>query len=315
MHNKFTKRLLALVLSIVSFWGCDTIYDDLSDCHMYIRFKYDYNMDKTDKFADQCDKVEVFLFDAEGVLVRTITDNSAALKNPGYRIEVPIHSGDYTVMAWAGRKDSYDLTDMTVGTSTKDDLILKLKTSANTHNGELEPLWSGTPVSFTYTGSSHHTETIDLVKNTNTVNLLIAGLKTGSLDLNNVEVKITAANGSYLYDNAFADTQTITYLPFGSSTVTLDPQTENLKFSLNTLRFVKGHNVRFSVIDKTTGKSLLPFADMDLIEYLLKTKPSGMTDQEYLDREDTWNITLLPAYQSVTIEINGWIVWTQDSEL
>lgn len=308
MHNKTTKRLLprllVLVLSAMSFWSCDTIYDDLSDCHMYIQFKYDYNMDKTDKFADQCDKVEVFLFDANGVLVRTITDSGENLKKAGYRIEIPIHSGNYTVMAWAGRKDSYDLTDMTVGTSTKDDLVLKLKSTANTHDGELEPLWSGTPVDFTYTGSSHHVETIDLVKNTNRVNLQV------NMD-SDLEVKIMGANGSYLYDNSFADTQTITYKPFSTTKTT-----GQSSFSFSSLRLVKGQDVRLSVIDKTTGKSLLPAGDWDLIAYLLKTKPSGMTDQEYLDRQDTWNISLhIDGYIAVSIEINGWLVWNQESEL
>lgn len=308
MHCKTTKallsRILLTILSAMSFWSCDAIYDDLSDCHMYIRFKYDYNMDKTDKFAEQCDKVEVFLFDADGVLVRTITDSGENLKKAGYRIEIPIHSGDYTVMAWVGRKDSYDLTDMTVGTSTKDDLILRLRSTANTHDGELEPLWSGTPVDFTYTGSSHHTETIDLVKNTNRVNLQV------DMDAD-LEVKITGANGSYLYDNGFADTQTIAYLPFSTTTAT-----GQSGFSFSSLRFVEGHDVRLSVIDKTTGKSLLPAGDWDLIAYLLKTKPEGMTDQEYLDRQDTWNIALhIDGYIAMSIEINGWVVWTQDSEL
>lgn len=308
MHNKTTKRLLprlfVLVLSAMSFWSCDTIYDDLSDCHMYIQFKYDYNMDKTDKFADQCDKVEVFLFDANGVLVRTFTDSGDNLKRAGYRVEIPIHSGKYTVKAWAGHKDSYDLTDMTVGTSTKEDLVLKLKSTANTHDRELEPLWSGTPVDFTYTGSSHHVETIDLVKKTNRVNLQV------NMD-SDLEVKITGANGSYLYDNGFADTRTITYLPF-STTQTAGQSS----FSLSSLRLVKGQDVRLSVIDKATGISLLPAGDWDLIAYLLKTKPSGMADQEYLDRQDTWNIALhIDGYIAMSIEINGWLVWNQESEL
>lgn len=321
MHYKTTKRLLTIllvsILSVVSFGGCDSIYDDLNDCHVYIRFKDEYNMDKQDKFAEECDKVEIFIFDKSDVLSKVITEEGNALKTSNYQVEIPIHSGDYTVMAWVGRKDSYDLTGLTVGTSTKKDLLLKLKSSDNKYSGDLDPLWWGTPVNFNYSGGSHHIETINLIKNTNKINFTLYHNPTvDPLSLANIEVKITTANGSYDYDNTSSDTQTINYTPFNSTAESLSETSEKVSFSLSTLRLVKGQNVRFSVINKATGSSLLPAADMDLIEYLLKTKPNGMTDQEYLDRQDTWNINLFIAnYISTSIVINGWTVWTQEGKL
>ena len=46
--------------------ACDVLHDDLSGCDLYLKFRYDYNLDNEDRFAVQVEEVKVFVFDAGG---------------------------------------------------------------------------------------------------------------------------------------------------------------------------------------------------------------------------------------------------------
>lgn len=319
-YKSFIKPLLALALSMflaLSLSSCESIYDTYSDCHIYVKFKYDYNMGWTDRFAEQCDAVELFLFDSTGVLKEIISDGGERLKHPDYLMEIPVHSGRYSIMAWTGRQHSYELTDMIIGVSTMSDMILKLKPSSNNVDVELDPLWWGAPIDFAYSGDSHQVEIIDLLKNTNVINVNIHYDLAHTPDsLSDINVSVNASNGAYLFDNSFTDPKPIKYVPYYKTRITKADET--FSYALSTLRIVKGQNVKLSIIDEPKNANLLPFTDMNLIPLLLMTKPDGIGDQEYLDREDTWNLDLYlteNGYAATSIMINGWTVWTQDTEL
>lgn len=223
-------------------------------------------------------------------------------------------------MAWGGSLSSfYYLSEPETNVSLKEDIVLQFDSRNGESASELNPLWNGTPVTFTIEQAYGHTETVSLVKNTNRINLtLYASQGTTLPAAGSIDVKLTAANGSYHVDNLFADTQQVTYRPFN------EPQETDGKivYSLSTLRLVQGENVRLEVTDRTTGRSLLSSSDMDLIDYLLETLPATMQAQEYLDRQDTWEIELYlgsndvfgeTAYTAIMIKINGWTVWSSQS--
>ena len=44
--------------------GCDVLHDDLEQCDLFLKFRYDYNMANENWFADQVEEVKVFVFDS-----------------------------------------------------------------------------------------------------------------------------------------------------------------------------------------------------------------------------------------------------------
>ena len=57
-----------LLLLLVLF-SCTSIDETLPECRLYVRFRYDYNMEFSDAFASQVNRVDVFVFDKDGTFV------------------------------------------------------------------------------------------------------------------------------------------------------------------------------------------------------------------------------------------------------
>lgn len=49
--GKFVMSLAVILAA--GMGGCDVLHDDLSECDLYLRFRYDYNLASEDWFADQ----------------------------------------------------------------------------------------------------------------------------------------------------------------------------------------------------------------------------------------------------------------------
>lgn len=315
-RTKLRMLQFMAILFMAMLTSCN-IWEDNSHCATpmpsptYIKFKYDYNMAYQDLFPVQCDKVELFVFDANDNLIQRIEESGDALKNQNYKMPLELSAGDYTLMAWAGHKESYTLENAENGTSIHD-ILLHLNHTNHTSNKELEALWNGTILPLSIKETSGKTETINLVKNTNRFTIKLHSMS-DDFDANDFIVEIKSANGSYHADNTSADNNKIIYQPFFAESVT----PKESAYSLDCLRLVDGEETRLRIIDKKTGSSMLPTEDIDLIDFLLKTKPMGMGRQEYLDREDTWEFSLYTkqTFIAIMIQINGWTVWSQDDEL
>ncbi|HIS33611.1 MAG TPA: FimB/Mfa2 family fimbrial subunit [Candidatus Avirikenella pullistercoris] len=321
MTERYTPQIVFLWVMILvcgTFTAC-SFHDDNDSCPMYVEFMYDYNMANEDKFAEQCGRIELFVFDGTGTLIQRIEDEGEHLARTGYRIPLVLSGGTYTLMAWSGDIAPFSYVKEPVLNSTKkEELVLRLDRQSDEFSAELKPLWNVTSaVPFTIERSFGYVKTLKLLKNTNRINLTLHGGEDTVLPaLDDIEVKLTACNGAYHYDNRFADQELIIYRPFAAAI----PKADQFSFSLSTLRLVQGQEVLLSAVDRTTGYSLLPSAQIDVIEYLLRTLPAGMAAQEYLDREDTWNIDLYLSrsgspYMAVMIKINGWTVWNQSGSL
>ena len=106
--------------------SCDSFNEDLPECRLSVKFKYDYNMEFADAFHAQVDKVELYVFDKNGKYLFKQAEEGSALSTGNYLMEVELPVGQYQFMAWAGARDSYDITSLTPGVSTLTDLKLKL---------------------------------------------------------------------------------------------------------------------------------------------------------------------------------------------
>lgn len=299
--------------------GCDVLHDDLSQCDLFLRFRYDYNMANEDWFTEQVEEVKIFVFDAKGRYLQTLTENGDALKRPDYRMPVPYRMKGCTAIVWAGKTDKfYSLPVMTAGDPV-DKLTLKYEPENNISSNHLDALWHSGPLQMFSPEGISNTETVSLLRNTNDITLSITR-GDGLTDMSKYDIKLVGANGSYDHKNNFGDiNKDIIYYPCSEEN---DAKTL-FKAQLHTLRFVKGSNMSFSITEKSSGKSIDigGQAVINLIDYLLKSKPDTMSEQEYLDRRYQWDINIRigdeeeNGYIALCITINNWIYWFQPTDI
>ena len=122
--HQFTFGMLIVAIWLLS--SCTNLYEDLPECRLFVKFKYDYNMLYADAFHTQVDKVELYVFDKDGKYLFKQSEEGAALVTGSYLMEVELPVGEYQFMAWTGAHDSYDITSMTPGSSTITDMKLQL---------------------------------------------------------------------------------------------------------------------------------------------------------------------------------------------
>lgn len=317
-HIKKCIIVLAVFMT-AGIAGCDVLHDDLDQCDLFLRFRYDYNMANEDWFTEQVEEVKVFVFDAKGRYLQTLAESGDALKRPGYRMLVPYRLKGCTAIVWAGKTDKfYSLPVMAEGDPV-DKLTLKYEPENNISSNHLDALWHSGPLQMFSLESISNTETVSLLRNTNDITLSITR-GDGLTDISKYDIKLVGANGSYDHKNIFGDiNKDIIYYPCSEENDAKIP----FKAQLHTLRFVKGSNMSFSITEKSSGKSIDigGQAVINLIDYLLKSKPDTMGEQEYLDRRYQWDINIRigdkeeNGYIALCITINNWTYWFQPTDI
>ncbi|MCD8202649.1 MAG: FimB/Mfa2 family fimbrial subunit [Prevotella sp.] len=199
--------------------------------------------------------------------------------------------------------------------------------------------------------------TLPLVKNTNDVTVVLQQLTGEMLDTNKFTFSITAANGKMDWDNSLLPDETITYyawnvaqgdadLDWSFSTETdneditptdsIAADTDNgsdvpaaLKATrtsypsalaqITVARLVKGQDTRLTVTNTETGETVF---SIPLVEYALMLKSltnPDMDDQEFLDRQDNYEMTFFLdegyRWMNTCIYINSWRIVLQSSDL
>lgn len=305
------KYLIALaVLLTAGLSACDVLHDDLSGCDLYLKFRYDYNLDNEDRFAEQVEEVKIFVFDESGAFLGQFGESGGALKQDGYRMRIPYELKGCRAVVWAGKTDRfYSLPVLAVG-DPMERLTLEYGPENDVSDKRLDPLWHAGPVTMEFPEDGGTVQTVSLVRNTNDV---AVGLTRGDapVGVSDFVIEITGANGAYDYKNAFAgNPRRITYRPCPETTTGETAR-------LHTMRFVKGSDVSLAVRSVSSGRAIDigGNTEIDLIEYLLKSKPDGMNDQEYLDRQYEWDVDIRlgdksdNGYLALSITINGWTYW------
>lgn len=296
--------------------SCDMLHDDDNDCQSYLKFRYDYNMLSADAFSNQVNRVEVFFFDRNGVYVDSKSESGEALKKPEYRMELPFNFKGHSAITWAGAHDSYEISNLIPGKSTKEDLMLKMKRKTDlVHNTPLETLWHGQEKEIT-----GGTDVVSLVRNTNNVRIILKCVSEEEVpeSAENFVFKIMADNGFYANNDTLLKDDVISYEPHY---LRGDSQ-EGVVAEINTMRFMEDRNVRLSIYNKAKETYLFGGAEsINLIYYLLKTKMeeySTMPSQEFLDRQYDWNLTFFytgDSFVALKVVINDWTFWMNDVDM
>lgn len=165
--------------------------------------------------------------------------------------------------------------------------------------------------------------TAGLVKNTNYFSCILQDENNLPLRQEDFAFTLESTNGVIDYTNTPVGTTPTCYLPYRQELSLTSEQIPIIHARLNTLRIMKGDDTTLSIKHTPSGKTIL---HLPLTQYLLLSKnyPNNIgdiSDQEYLDREDSY--TLMFFIQSSdtgipripTMKVNDWIIRLNDSEL
>ncbi|MDE5976161.1 MAG: FimB/Mfa2 family fimbrial subunit [Muribaculaceae bacterium] len=346
--NPYRWMVAASALTLLS--GCNNgfVYEDLEQCNPRIRLSYTYNMEFDELREEQVQDSKVFLFGSDNALADYIPVTKAQLQKDDFYIPVSNVVADekYDVLTWCGLESNpgADLNqdiDESRGTRSEDAFGVTLSNNNGVITSELTPIHYGRePMQFALT--THEVYEIPLTKDTNTIRVQLGKV----LDPSKFDVYIVDKNDELDSNNdpLNADVQVI-YRPVPSLTQTnVDVDIpdgnggvtgEKVKGSIltfHTSRLFDPVSVhpengdvlaRIVIKDKVQDKTVI---DEPLGKFLLTSKPGGMApdgqhwttkaDQEYLDREDTYDaVFLIEDYLHLSVFINGWRVVIQNVEL
>ena len=279
--------------------------------------------------------VTLYAFDDNGKLVYQKTEEGDVLGEDGYTMKVDLEPGDYHLITWAGLNNeaSFSVPLVTAGESSMDELQCKMdrmysraEDGTAIVNSKLSSLWHGevTKQSFSRAATSQ-VVTVPLVKNTNSIRIILQQMDGVTVDVDNFEFTITDDNGLMNYDNKLLKDETLTYYPYyrvqGSTDMDTkgaraegDTEDSNISVAIAQItvgRLMVDQNPRLSITNKDTGETVL---SIPLVKYLLLTEAEGhdMTQQEYLDRQDEYNMTFFldenMKWINTSIIINDWVV-------
>lgn len=340
LFNRRSLRLTAALFAAmaVTLASCDSaIYDDEGDCSVryHVGFRYKKNVLDVDAFASQVKSVSLFVFDRNGSLVTSKTESGEALAREGYTMQIDVAPGRYDLVAWCGLSEGDAFSLVGTNPSCKEDLACRLAREKDAEGAccrkPLNALFHGYAenVEFPDTYGDPVVGVVDLTKNTNTVRVILQHYNGKELDKDDFAFTITDANGLMNYDNRLLDDETITYreckkqsgevsLPKESRTVT---SISSVIAEIDLARLVKeGHAPELAVTCKDKTEPLLRLPLIDLLLYAKGDVPYAKDDQDYLDRQDNYNLIFFIDddngwYTNSGIWINSWHVMRQNSDL
>ena len=325
---KFGKwgLMLATLFFALSTSSCmeGFIYEGEGDCNTYynIKFKYDYNMKFADAFASEVNSMSLYVFDQSNTLVESVVvDDVEKLQAADFYIPLELNSGKYELVAWAGlmNEESFDLlAKVEKGKTKREELQVALKATDDKRVKEdLQPLYHGA-MTLDYTSEpGTYTETLSLVKNTNVVRVVLQQMS-ADLDSDKLRYEITADNGLLDWNNEVVANGTLTYEPWSvasgvaemANTRADEVSVAVAEFTIS--RIIEGNSPILTVYNIEEDK---PVLSIPVADYALLVKGNynrEMSNQEYLDRQDEYNMTFFldedGDWLSASIIVNSWRV-------
>lgn len=353
---KLISYLLALVVAVGATGCTSMVYDNEGDCQTTyaLRLVYDHNLKFADAFNAEVKAVTLHVFDTEtGKLVLNVTEQGEELAREDYTIDLPLKPGDYEMVAWCGEGvhdggQSFKLENLQGDDTRKHHLNCRMQRNRHPetdqamidHENGLNRLYHG------YLET--HLPDVDglkmvvkmpLVKNTNNVKVVLQSLSGDAINPDDFDFSIDDTNGHMDWDNSLIDDENLTYKPWavtGGSAQILDqnyasfsPAEQLACRGENTMsavvgdltvgRMMTGNDPVLTVKNKNEGKTVFR---IPLKEYALMVKGKydrPMTDQEYLDRQDEYNMTFFldrnGHWINAYIYINSWKVVLHDADI
>lgn len=338
------KTGIMLLLAAGAFASCNILDEEEEDCAVYVSFKYDYNMKFADAFAHSVKSVTLYAFDKDGKLAFQKTEEGSILAQEDYAMRLDEISrndvGDYEFITWAGLADneSFTVPLLQPGVSTKEDLTCRLnrKHESRAENGtaivdqDLEALFHGQISGSTASRSASDGRLeVSLTKNTNNIRIVLQHLSGEPVNADQFHFSITDENGLMNYDNSLLQDERLTYLAWdkydGYAGLGESEKKEGITeinvaiAELTVARLMADERPILKITNKVTGEDVLTIPLIDYVTLVKGNYNRNMSDQEYLDRQDEYNMTFFldegNHWMNAYIHINSWHVILQHNDL
>jgi hypothetical protein len=321
---KLNKLFLALV-SIAMLSSCEMMKEDedLTNCGLFVTFKYDYNLQRADMFGDHVGGVTLYVFDSDGRYVRSYESNdipSMGMMLDGEYVHamqiLDLPNGKYRFIALANQK-SYEATLATPGPKYRrtelstGDNCEKLKVTLDRKAGvppassmvsnvaPMDTLWHGMtgnlPVEVRNNGKT--VTKISMVRDTKMLTVSLHNLdedKKADMDTNDFDYFIVDNNGILGYNNDLLKDEDLVYTPFHKWNTdvrdkngTVSEVTAHAGLTFNRLIWYEeaDKNALLIIRNKNTGNEV---AAINLTDFLAQGRNAydlyAYSRQEYLDR-------------------------------
>ena len=325
---------LAGLLLGLSVTSCtDLIFDDRDGCErgVYVNFVYDYNLHRSDLFADHVGEVTLYIFDEQGNYIDSRTeandDEFQPLREYGYNMYLDLPDGKYRFVALAHQRKSDDQlrgsfqrTEMNES-SRMEDLQITLDhtrlydgVGVVNHQGEpLDTIWhsiSDQPVEVRQGQYAYHT--LSLVRNTKYISVVLRDIdEPAAMDIDDYNLYITGGNIRLNHDNSEDPSIKALCTPFVTWN-TQDPIFAHDDMADDEVLVVE---------HKETGKRVIEVNLPDLLGRLCNyDELHRYSRQEFLDRGYDYDLTFFLsdgswAYANVSIGVLGWSKRVQNVDL
>ena len=348
------NALLAGAAMLAMCSSCDSmIYDDEGDCSVTYRVKFidDMNLKFADAFDSEVTSVTLYVFSADDdsfIAMHSYADTDIATDNS---VELTdLGPGRYRLVSWCGlgSGESFVTSTLTPQHSTTADLTCRMvrsgltRDAADVVSSQLQPLFHGmTDIEIpTDATPGTHYYTVQLTKDTNNLHVVLQQLS--GEDMNPADYEFTvenAANGLMAYDNSLLpDVSPVIYsaskISAGMAGVTADGSSTLSSEGGGTITSVQAVVSDLSmgrlVADSSTSKPQLVVRNVatgaviisvPIIDYALLVRghePRITSDQEYLDRQDEYNMTFFlenGQWLANEIIINSWRIVLNQSDV
>lgn len=287
----------------------------------------------TDAFASEVKAVDLFIYDTDGKLVKTMHDEGERLNTEHFTMTVDLPDGVYDIVAWCGLTADTRYRVSHEGAEQRENLqcVLNYKQEGDVRytDENLAPLFHGV-VRADFSGKEdEQTAHIYLTKNTNTLRVTLHHLDYSDIKAEDFRFYVTDDNVLLRHDNAPVSTGEVIYRPHWTGTAvaalpdgegsegTVSITSAIAELSLGRLTTMTSPRL---VVERVADNSTV--IRIPLNDYLLMAKLFGhkdMPDQEYLDRQDVYSANFFIDdngnwYKNV-IYINAWRIMYQPGDL
>lgn len=346
---------LAGLLLGLSVTSCtDLIFDDRDGCErgVYVNFVYDYNLHRSDLFADHVGEVTLYIFDEQGNYIDSRTeandDEFQPLREYGYNMYLDLPDGKYRFVALAHQRKSDDQlrgsfqrTEMNES-SRMEDLQITLDhnrlydgVGVVNHQGEpLDTLWhSISDQSVEVRQGQYAYHTLSLVRNTKYISVVLRDIdEPAAMDIDDYNLYITGGNIRLNHDNSEDPSIKALCTPFVTWN-TQDPDVSNRASTVGNMGHADFMTSRIFAHDdmaddevlvvehKETGKRVIEVNLPDLLSRLCNyDELHRYSRQEFLDRGYDYDLTFFLSdgswvYANVSIGVLGWSKRVQNVDL
>ena len=303
-------RHLASIFCVLLLASCTWVNDDIDDCPygFWLNLHYTKNILDVEAAQKYIKEVSVYVYDAEGNFVMELPPQTDLASN-NYRVRVQgLDEGDYQFVVWSGIGNrEYAISG---GRSSMNEFRLSLAEPDSTSQAQLPDLYYGHLPTVHY-DDAYASYDIDMMKNTNQLACLVVPTSQDIvMDPDDYTMSVVSANGTMDAHNRLVSDKTITYEPFIRDSATINDaefgELHGLRFSIMTLRLKADTDARLILRQKSSGTTIF---DVSFPEYIGMNTGRPLTMQEYLDRQDFYNIVFFLSgdiSQLLYLQVNNW---------